>query len=168
MSDLTKAEMDLINEADATLATAGVDVDAELKANDGAAAPVEVPVAASVTSVSKPEGFKSRSAARSYVKANGGRVVDNGTGAPVRWTVEAKAAKAVKRPAAVKVTKAPATAVKPGSKGDKKAVAIATYAELEASGTLKRSTFLAAMETKTGLSAKGASSYFYRIKGGKW
>ena len=168
MSELTNAEMDLINEADATLETAGINVDADLKANDGAEAPVEVPVTTSVTSVSKPEGFKSRGAARSYVKANGGRVVDNGAGASVRWTVEAKAAKAVKRPTTGKVTKAPATAVKPGSKGDKKAVAIATYAELETAGTLKRSTFLAKMAAETGLSAKGASSYFYRIKGGKW
>ena len=167
MSELTTAELELINEADATLETAGVNVEADLKANDGAEAPVEVPVTTSVTSVSKPEGFKSRTAARSYVKANGGRVVDNGKDASERWTVEAKATKTVKRPAAVKATPAPATAVKPGSKGDKKAVALNVYAELEAEGTLKRSTFLTRMEA-VGLSAKGASSYFYRIKGGKW
>lgn len=153
MSDLTLDEL---------LTHAGKDYD-ELPADIQAR--VEAPA-----SVSKPEGFKSRGAARSYVKANGGKVVDNGKDASVRWTVEAKATKTVKRPTATvtKTTSAPAVAVKPNSKGDKKAVAIATYRELETAGTLKRSTFLAEMEKKTGLSGKGASSYFYRIKGGKW
>jgi len=162
MSNLTLNEL---------LDNAGKDYD-ELPAD--IQAKVEAPA-----SVSKPEGFKSRGAARSYVKANGGKVIDNGAGADVRWTV---AAKSVKRPAAVKavsVATAPVpTAIKPAapvatstvkpSKGDKKEVALALYTELETAGTLKRSTFLNEMSTRTGLSNKGASSYFYRIKGGKW
>lgn len=162
----------MVDEAETVLAGGGVDVAADLSATNDAD---ELPTDAGPTSTSKPAtdnvaipSFTSRGKARTYASSNGLRVIDNGAGVGKRWTVGPKTSTA-KAPAKRKARTAPAVAVKPGTKKtvDKKALAIQTYRALEGAGELKRSTFLAAMEIH-GLGAKGASSYFYRIKGGTW
>lgn len=172
--DLPPDVQKMCDEAEEALKAHGVDVEADMKATEA----VEAPVAAAPTSVTvtrdkkAPESFASRTAARTYASAHGLKVIDNGVGSDNRWTVEAKGgAKAtpttgVKKKSKQKKTATTATAT--ARSGDKKTVALEVYRELEAAGTLKRSTFLSTMESRTGLSAKGASSYFYRIKGGKW
>ena len=160
----------MCDEAEADLSRVGIDVESDLAATEEAETPVEAPASVTVTrDKSAPESFASRGKARAYVAANPGyKVVDNGAGSATRWTVAAAGttttAKTKKAPTATTVTTPAAAERAPG----KKETALAVYAELEAAGTLKRSNFLSEMETRTGLSAKGASSYFYRIKGGKW
>jgi hypothetical protein len=130
------------------------------------------------TAQSTVETFSSRGKARAYVRDNGGKFHDNGVGSDNRWTVdtsvESLPASVTKMVGGVNRNTNPGnrtstvTATAKPAGDDKKTVAIALYSELEAAGTLKRSTFLTQMASKTGLSAKGASSYFYRIKGGSW
>lgn len=61
-------------------------------------------------------------------------------------------------------------AARPGKKGTgKKAVALSVFAELTVDGAIpSRKAFSATMAERTGLSAKGASTYFYNIKSGRW
>jgi hypothetical protein len=163
----------MVDDAETDLANVGVDVKADLSATNDAD---ELPTDAGPTSTSKPvtdnvaiPSFTSRGKARTYANSNGLRVIDNGADASSRWTVGPKSSTTAKAPVKRKARTAPAVAVKPGTKKtvDKKALAIQTYRALEGAGELKRSTFLAAMEIH-GLGPKGASSYFYRIKGGTW
>lgn len=143
----------MCDQVDSELAAVGIDIEADMKATNSADELSDAPATVNVTrNKSVPESFGSRSKARVFVSSNPGyKVVDNGTDAENRWTVATTAkATTAKRPAG------------------KKEIAMEVYAGLESSGTLKRSTFLSEMATRTGLSAKGASSYFYRIKGGKW
>ena len=164
----------MCDEVEADLSRVGIDIDHDLAATEAAdALTEEAPASVTVTrDKGAPESFASRGKARAFVSANPGyKVVDNGVGSAARWTVAeagsgstAVRTKTKKAPTATTVTTPAAAERAPG----KKETALAVYAELEAAGTLKRSNFLAEMETRTGLSAKGASSYFYRIKGGKW
>ena len=64
----------------------------------------------------------------------------------------------------------PKGVVKPGAKGTgKKAVAKAVFTELTVDGVIPtRKAFSTAMAERTGLSAKGASTYFYNLKSGRW
>lgn len=164
----------MVDEVESDLGRVGINVEADLAATEEAEAPVEAPASVTVTrDKSVPESFGSRGKARAFVAANPGyRVVDNGADADVRWTVDRALATRVtgvrtKTKKATTATAAVTPAAAERAPG-KKETALAVYAELEAAGTLKRSNFLREMETRTGLSAKGASSYFYRIKGGKW
>ena len=63
-----------------------------------------------------------------------------------------------------------ASVVRPGAKGTgKKAVAVAVFKELTVDGVIPtRKAFSTAMAERTGLSAKGASTYFYNLKSGRW
>ena len=173
--DLPADVQKMCDEAEADLKAHGIDVDADLAATEEQEAPSAAPTSVTVTRDKKaPESFASRTAARTYASAHGLKVVDNGAGSDNRWTVSAKGGATatpttgVRKKAKSKKT-ATATAT-PSAKGrsDTKAVAIQVYRELESAGTLKRSTFLSEMESRVGQSAKGASSYFYRIKGGTW
>lgn len=161
-----------IDEDEVKMANVGIDVEADLTATEGAEVPFTAPISVTVNrDKGAPESFSSRGAARKFVSSHPGyKVVDNGSGSGTRWTVAAKGGTSTTSVAPkVKQASTVTVAAKPASeKVDKKAIALVVYAEMEANDTLKRSTFLAEMETRTGLSAKGASSYFYRIKGGKW
>ncbi len=168
--DLPDDVKQMVDDAETDLAGVGIDVKADFAATEDAdEAPASVTAPARDKTVTS---FTSRGKARSYATDNNLRVIDNGASADTRWTVGPKASGAITKPRkARKARTAPATAVtKPGAKKavDKKTVALEVYSSLEAKGTLKRSNFLTEMETRTGLSSKGASSYFYRIKGGKW
>lgn len=164
----------MVDKVESDLARVGIDIDDAMAAtNDADELPVEAPATVTVNrDKGAPESFGSRSKARAYVKDNPGyKVVDNGAGAATRWTVAASGTSTIavksktKKANTATATTTPAAAERAAGK---KETALAVYAELEAAGTLKRSNFLAEMENRTGLSAKGASSYFYRIKGGKW
>ncbi len=167
--DLPADVKQMVDDAETDLAGVGVDVEADLAAtNDADETPTSVTVPARDKTVTS---FSSRGKARSYATDNDLRVIDNGPSADTRWTVGPKVGGATTKPRITrKARTAPATATKPGAKKstDKKTIALEVYSSLEAKGTLKRSNFLTEMETRTGLSSKGASSYFYRIKGGKW
>ena len=62
------------------------------------------------------------------------------------------------------------SAVRPGKKGTgKKADAIRIFGELTVGDQIPtRKAFSQAMAEKTGLSAKGASTYYYNLKSGRW
>lgn len=174
--DLPPDVQKMCDEAEAALKAHGVDVEADLKATEVVEAPVAAaPASVTVTRDKKaPESFTSRGAARAYASAHGLKVIDNGAGAN-RWTVSAKGGAAATPTAGVKkkskqkrTATATATPAAAERSADKKSVALEVYRELEAAGNLKRSVFLSTMESRTGLSAKGASSYFYRIKKGTW
>ena len=170
--DLPDDVKQMVDDAETDLKASGVDVKADLAATADAD---ELPTDAGPTSTKKPvtdnvdiPSFSSRGKARTYANNNGLRVIDNGAGVGSRWTVGPKSGATVtKTPAKPKKARTtPATATSKPT--DKKSVAKEVYASLEAAGTLKRSKFIEEMETRTGLSSKGASSYFYRIKGGSW
>jgi len=169
----------MVDAAEADLGRVGVNVADEMSATEGAEAPVEAPASVTVTrDKSVPSSFGSRTAARAYVSDNPGyKVVDNGAGSENRWTVSAKGGSTTTgvrgktkkaRTATATATVTPAAAEKAPGKKD---VARQIYQELVTAspdGKVKRATFLSECETRAGLSAKGASSYLYRFKGGKW
>jgi len=169
LRDLPADVQTMISDAESDLTSVGVDVpDVDVEADLAELAATESSV--EVPSKQKaPTSFTSRGAARTAAKSLGYKVVDKGAKASKRWHISAPS---TRKPTKRRAHTAPATVSKPGKKSTapaaKKTVAIEVYRNLESKGELKRSTFISLVSSRTGLSEKGASSYFYRIKGGKW
>jgi len=142
-----------VNRADAVKITA-----AEYKSSDAIAA-----TAAAFNNT------QADSVVRPAVKDNVGSVVKPNAeiGPAVRMSIFEYNAPSVKAP---KRAKKAASGVSRPAKGEgKKRDALAIYAELTNEGVPPaRKAFIAAVVERAGLTAKGASTYYYNIKSGRW